>query len=265
MIPECKSVGIAASRPCGDQVYFLTRYLLRPSGTSYDLLEVEPDPDAGGLMRPIRSERLLVPADEVAVHAERVILADHSTLVQLARAHGRTCTVFFGHDEHVTFVLAPEAEPLVTIHVYDLEPPRPNLAATCATLEGTGLTGELGLVFEYHIRDLRTLAAGVYPCRAAGFARSLDRDGPSGEERIACCQTGRELLHEVYNTEAETIETCPCSAVEAEPFIARCCRAERSGLQTIRGHFGVVVHWGSSPLTILDALRALAAAWHERS
>lgn len=264
MIPECKSVGVAASRPCGDRVYFLTRYLLRPSGDSYDLLEVEPDPGTPGLMRPLMNERLLCPAGEVAVHQERVALADRSLLVRLAREHGRPCTVFFGHDEHVTFVLEPEAEPLLTVHVHDIEPPRPSLASACAGLEAAGLTGELGLVFEYHVRDIRDLGAGVYPCRAAGLARSLDRDGPAGGERVACCQTGRELLREAYGAEPELVETCPCSAVEAEPFVARCCRAERTGLQTINGRLGVVVHWGASPLTVLDALRSLAAAWGKR-
>lgn len=260
MIPECREVGVAASRPCGEQVYFLTRYLLRPSGDSYDLIRVEPDPDAKGLVRPVRSEALVLPAAEVAVHPDRVGLADRACLVRLARETGRRCTVFFGRDEHVTFVLDPEQEALRTVHVYDVEPPVPSLAAICADLAAAGLTGELGLAFEYHVRDLRSLEAGVYPCRASGFPHSLDRDGPVEGERVACCQTGRQLLRETYRVAAETVETCPCSMVGVGPFIARCCRSERTGLQTIDGHFGVVVHWGATPLVVLDALRALAAA-----
>lgn len=263
MIPECREVGVAASRPCGERVYFLTRYLLRPSGDSYDVLRVEPDPGASGLMRPIQSESLVLPAAEVAVHPDRVGLADQAGLVRLARATGRRCTIFFGRDEHVTFVLDPDLELVRTIHVYDVEPPVPSLAAICGDLEQAGLTGELGLAFEYHIRDLRSLEAGVYPCRASGLARSLDRDGPGEGERIACCQTGRELLRETYHVEAETVETCPCTMINAGPFIARCCRSERTGLQTINGHLGTVVHWGATPLVVLDALRALATGLEE--
>ena len=98
---------------------------------------------------------------------------------------------------------------------------------------------------------------------ASGLARSLDRDGPGEGERIACCQTGRELLRETYHVEAETVETCPCTMINAGPFIARCCRSERTGLQTINGHLGTVVHWGATPLVVLDALRALATGLEE--
>lgn len=261
MIPECREVGVAASSPCGEQVYHLTRYLLLPSGDSYDLIRVEPDPDAKGLVRPIRSESLVLPAAEVAVHPDRVNLADRACLVRIARETGRRCTVFIGRDEHVTFVLDPDNEVVQTVHVHDVEPPIPSLAAICADLEAAGLPGELGLTLDYHVRDLRSLGAGVYPCRASGLARSLDRDGPPvAGERIACCQTGRELLRGTYRIEAETVETCPCTTIEAGPFITRCCRSERTGLQVINGHVGTVVHWGATPLVVLDALRALSAA-----
>ena len=94
--------------------------------------------------------------------------------------------MFFGRDEHVTVVLAPGVEALRTVDVYDVAAPVPSLAAICADLAAAGLTGELGLAFEYHVRDLRSLEAGVYPCRASGFPRSLDRDGPVEGERVDC-------------------------------------------------------------------------------
>jgi hypothetical protein len=228
-------------------------------------MEVEADSLSPGLMRPVLSTRLLVPADEVAVYPARVRLHDRSRLVRLAREGDGRCTVFFGPDEHVTFVLDPVDEPLLAVHVYDIEPPQPRLAAEVAHLEEAGLTGELDLSFIYHVRDIRSPEIATYPCRAAGFDRSLDRDSFCEGLATACCQTGRELIREVYALQAETIETCPCGSVDAEPFIVRCCRAERTGLQTINGRFGIVVHWGASQLQILDALRSLAAAWRERS
>jgi len=37
---QCKLVGFAATRPCGDQVYFLSRYLVRDTGDGYELLGI---------------------------------------------------------------------------------------------------------------------------------------------------------------------------------------------------------------------------------
>ena len=263
MIPECREVGVVNGRPCGDDVYFLARYLLRPAGASYDLLEVELDPDATGLMRPVVAERLLAPADEVAVHPGRVRLHDRALLLRLARESGRRCTVFTGLDEHVTFVLDPEREPLLTVHVYDIEPPRPNLSAGLLEMEALGLFGALGIAFAHHVHDIRG-AATVYPCRAAGFSRTLDADPVEAGATVACCTTGRELIGECYAVPFIQADTCPLSRVKAEPFIARCCRSERRGLREVDGRFGIVVHWGDSPAQIFDGVRDLVAAWRAR-
>ena len=36
---QCKEVGYASTKPCGDQVYFLSRWLVRDTGTGYEVLE----------------------------------------------------------------------------------------------------------------------------------------------------------------------------------------------------------------------------------
>lgn len=264
MIPECREVGVVNGRPCGDAVYFLTRFLLRPAGDSFDLVAVLPDPAATGLMRPVASERLLVPADGVAVHPEPVRLHDRARLIRLARASGRRCTVFVGLDEHVTFVLDPGEEPLAPVHVYDIEPPRPNLAAGLREMEALGLFGDLGIEFRYHVRDIRDARAGVYPCRAAGFPQTLDADPVEPGATVACCTTGRELIAECHGVPFIQDDTCPLGRVDAGPFVARCCRSERRGLREIDGHFGTVVHWGDSPAQVYDAVRGMVAAWRAR-
>lgn len=264
MIPECRQVGVANGRPCGDAVYFLTRYLLQPAGNTYDLFAVETDPCGTGLMRPVVERRLLAGADEVAVHPDRVRLHDRALLVRLARASGRRCTVFTGLDEHVTFVLDPWEEILLEIHVYDIEPPRPNLAAGLREIEALGLFGDLCVEFRYHVRDIRDAGATVYPCRAAGFPRTLDADPVQAGETVACCTTGRELIEECHGIPFVQADTCPLGQVRAEPFAARCCRSERRGLREIEGLFGTVVHWGDSPAQIFDAVRELVAAWRAR-
>ena len=264
MIPECREVGVVNGSPCGDAVYFLTRYLLRPVDDSFDILAVEPDLEATGLMRSVVTERLLAGPDEVAVFPDRVRLHDRALLLRLARETGRRCTVFTGLDEHMTFVLDPADEPLLEIHVYDIEPPRPNLSAGISEMEALGLFGDLGIEFRHHVRDIREAAAAIYPCRAAGFSLTLDADPVSAGATVACCTTGRELLGECYGVPFVQADTCPLGQVDAEPFVARCCRSERRGLREIGGLFGAVVHWGDSPAQILDAVRELVAAWRAR-
>ena len=264
MIPECREVGVVNGRPCGDAVYFLTRYLLRPAGVSFDLIEVEPDPAKVGLMRPVASERVLADHHDVAVHPDRVRLHDRALLLRLARASGRRCTVFNGLDEHVTFVLDPEAEPVLTVHVYDIEPRRPNLSAGICEMEALGLFGDLGIGFCHHVRDIRVAGAEIYPCRAAGFPRTLDADPVGAGASVACCTTGRELIEECHGVRFVQADTCPLGQVDAEPFAARCCRSERRGLRKVNGLFGTVVHWGDSPAQVFDAVREMVAAWRAR-
>ncbi len=264
MIPEYREVGVVNERPCGDTVYFLTRYLLRPAGSSFEVLAVEPDLETTGLMRSVVTERLLAGSEEVAVYPDRVRLHDRARLLRLARETGRRCTVFIGLDEHMTFVLDPADELLLEVHVYDIEPPRPNLSAAIREMEALGLFGDLGVGFVHHVRDIREANAAVYPCRAAGFLRTLDADPVADGATVACCTTGRELIDECYGVPFVQTDTCPLGQVGAEPFVARCCRSERRGLREVGGLFGTVVHWGDSPARIFDAVRELVAAWRAR-
>ncbi len=139
-------------------------------------------------------------------------------------------------------------------------PPRPHLAETLRSLDSAGIFGELEIQFAYHIRDIREIGADIYPCRAGGFLKTIDSDRLSGGEQVAGCMTGRQVLAECYGEEFPIIDICPANAVSEGPFIARCCRAERAGLQTINGRQGIVVHWGSSPKQITDAVYELMAA-----
>ena len=63
--PHCKYVGMATGTPCGDKVYFLSRYLIRETGSGLEVLEVETDPEGTGLMRCVLSTRVLAAGDEV--------------------------------------------------------------------------------------------------------------------------------------------------------------------------------------------------------
>ncbi|MCK8517952.1 DUF7714 family protein [Methanoculleus sp. 7T] len=263
--PHCKYVGSATGTPCGKRVYFLSRYLVRETAGGPEVLEVETDPSGAGLMREVLSTRVLAAGDEVCCYPDRVNVHDRAFLVREALRSGYRCTVFFGRDGQTTFVLDPDLSGFLRIHVYDITPPRPHLSATLLDLERTGLFGDLEVVFEHHVRDIREIGADVYPCRAAGFARTLDADPLRPGDRVAGCLTARDLVRECYG-EGFTVENiCPLEAVTDEPFIARCCRSERAGLGRWNGRFGAVVHWGASPRTIAEAVGDVAAAWRERN
>ncbi len=259
--PHCKYVGSATTTPYGDRAYFLSHYLVRETAGGMEVLEVETNPNGTGLMRNVLSARVLASGDDVYRYPDRVNVQDRTFLVQEAMRSGYRCTIFTGHGEQTTFVLDPDLSDFLRIHVYDITPPRPHLSATLLDLERTGLFGDLEVVFEHHVRDIREIGADVYPCHAAGFPRTLDADPLRPGDRVAGCLTARDLVRECYG-EGVTVENiCPLEAVKSEPFVARCCRSERAGLGRWNGRFGAVVHWGASSWDIAEAVRQVAAAW----
>lgn len=266
MIVHCKEIGVASTRPCGEKVYFLSRYLLRGAGDppGYELVKVVPDPEGTGLMRSILSEELIVPEEQVYCYPEKVQIHNQALLVRLAAESGYRCTVFTGLDEHLTFVLDPDPNALLMIHVYDITPPRPSLSAGIRELEATGLFGDFSVQFVHHVQDISTWQADVYPCKAAGFERTLDADRMQGGETVAGCLTGATLYRECCDQEMTLLNTCPVDQVREEPFIARCCRMERTGIGVHHGCYGAVVHWGASPADIASSVQALVKGWGER-
>lgn len=258
--PHCKCVGYAGNKPVGDQVYFLSEYLIHEVTGGFEILAVEAG-EGTGMMRPVRSVRLIAGSDEVYRYPEPVILHNRGDLIRRAVETGKRCIIFTGIDEHMTFICDPDPNGLLPIHVYDVVPPWAHLAETIRSLDKIGLFGELEITVEYHIRDIRETNAAIYPCRAGGFSKTIDSDRLSGGEQVAGCLTARQVLADCYGKEFPIIDICPANAVTKGPFIARCCRAERAGLQTINGQQGIVVHWGSSPKLIADAVFELVTMW----
>lgn len=259
---ECKVVGYARGRPCGERVYFLTKYLIRPCEGGHEVLSIETE-EGTGLMRTLRSTGVLAAAGEVCLYPAPVCIHDRYRLVRLAAESGKRCTIFRGEDEHITFVLDPDPEQFLAVHVYDVSPPAPSLSGAIKSLEACGAFGELGVRFEHHIRDISDTGAEVFPCRAAGFPVTLDSDPMHGGERIAGCRTGAELYRECYGDEFSLENICPLEAVQEEPFIARCCRSEQEGVREIGGRLGAVVHWAAPPGKIVNAVRELRRRFGE--
>jgi hypothetical protein len=253
---HCKCVGYASEKPVGDKVYFLSEYLIHKTPEGYEILHVKAG-EGSGLMREVEAVTCVAGPSDVCMYPDRVILHNRGDLIRRALSTGMRCTVFTGIDEHMTFVCDPDPSALVTIHVYDIMPPRPNLAGTIQTLDEAGLFGELEITFCYHIRDIREIGADVYPCKAAGFTKTIDTDRLSGDEQIAGCLIARQVLSECYGRNFPIIDIFPSNQGSEKPFIARCCRAEHTGASTINGKRGIIVHWGSSPKQIADAVFTL--------
>jgi len=261
--PHCKFVGVANGTPCGrDKAYFLTRYIVRETPDGTEVIEIKTDPEESGLLRTVVSTRLLAAGDEVYHYPEPVNVQDRTFLVTEAMRSGYRCTIFSGYGEQTTFVIDPDLSGFLRIHVYDITPPRPHLSATLTDLERTGVFGDLEVVFEHHVRDIKEIGADVYPCRAAGFPRTIDADRLRPGDRVAACMTGRELIKECYGDSVTVVDNiCPLEAVKAEPFIARCCRSERAGVGLRNGLLGAVVHWGASAWDMVEAVRLVATTW----
>jgi len=262
IFPEhCKYVGLAATKPCDDKVYFLSRYLLRETPEGTEIREVVLDSSGKGMMRNILSSAVLARPQEVYHYPEKVNLYNRTRLIELALDSGYRCTVFTGLDEHRTFIIDPDLSGLLVIHVYDVSPPRPSLSACIRELESDGLFGSLSIRFIHHVRDISTIHADVYPCRASGFSKTLDMDPMHGGEQVAGCLTALQFYTECYGTDFHLENICPLECVQEEPFIARCCRSEREGLTGWYGKTGSVVHWGADPLLIYRAVTDLVSRW----
>jgi hypothetical protein len=261
---QCREVGYASTKPCGDRVYFLSRYLVRDTGTGYEVLEIMTDPAGNGMMRSIVASRVIATVRETCWYPGKVQIHDRTRLIELALDTGYRCTIFTGLDEHMIFVLDPDLSGLLKVHVYDVSPPRPSLSACLRELESAGLFGELSVLFCHHTRDITQVKADVYPCRAGGYSRTLDADLMQGGERVAGCLTGSQFLAECYGRDFVIENICPLESVREEPFIARCCRSEREGIGISKGKFGAVVHWGASPADITFAVNELVMKWRSK-
>ncbi|HJK22877.1 MAG TPA: hypothetical protein O0X08_03200, partial [Methanocorpusculum sp.] len=101
---ECKYIGSAATKPYGDTVYFLTKYLIHPTPEGFEILEVEHEGESG-YMRKVKSVRRLVGPEDIAVWEGPITPHDRTGLIKKALSTKKRCTIFGANDEHQTFVL----------------------------------------------------------------------------------------------------------------------------------------------------------------
>ncbi len=266
---DYKQVGISREPRRGDPIYFATRYLISYDENGISIYEVESEGE--GFMRMAKRVELIASGDEIIEYKDIVNTRNRALLIRSAKdlcKDGVNTVIFRGPDEHVTFVHDPDPTAIAEIEILDVQPPDPPwLVYVTRQLESCGVIGDLTICFKPKILDLRRFKdENVYfPCRASGLGRSLDADRVlDPKPKIVGCEISREIFKAVYKEkEHDFINMCPVSGdllSPTGPFVTRCCRSERRGLIRIKGHLGVVVHWGDGPYQIEQALRRLVEA-----
>ena len=171
--------------------------------------------------------------------------------------------IFTGIDKHVTFVHKPDLDEILDIEIVDVVPPEPSwLASVVRRLEESGIFGDLTIRFTDNLTDLRQFEGEntVFPCSSSGLkGKCLDCDVITEEGSLLVgCEISRELFESRFpNLEYSFINICPFKSdvfKPSKPFITRCCRSEKSGIVTINGIKGAVVHWGASEFYVADTI-----------
>ena len=89
--------------------------------------------------------------------------------------------------------------------------------------------------------------------------------GPDARRREGRRMSYRDaVLYGMLRGTFELENICPLEQVQAEPFIARCCRSEREGICKWNKKFGTVVHWGASPSQISSSINDLVEQWRRQ-
>jgi len=270
---HCKHVAVSNATHCvlpGDLIYFLTEYVVIFDGTSSSVHEVKTD--GSGLFREVISVRQISSEDETVIHDKEVDLTDRSLLIEKAdELCGKeiNTVIFTGIDRHITFVHKPDINVIKTIMVFDVTPPAPPwLWYNIKRLSDIGLFGELEIRFTSQILDLRQYedpdSKVIFPCYTSGlkgnFLDSTETIDDDEYVKLVGCEISKRILEERFSVhEYDFVNICSLKRSYELPFIVRCCRSEDSGLREIGGVQGVTVHWGASPLEIVDAVKLLAS------
>lgn len=264
---DYKYIGTAIEARPGDPIYFSTEFLIH-FGSEITVYAVETEPGRG-FMRSVESMKPIASGDEILVYPEKIDTRNRTRLIELSHElcrDGVTTVIFRGPDEHLTFVHEPDLAAIIEVEILDVVPPRPSwLVYVIENLERAGVLGDLTLRFKSRVLDLSCYDADdvYFPCTASGLGRSLDSDRVEIDDPlIVGCEVSREVFRGIYpGKEHQFLNTCPLSndlLAPKGPFITRCCRSERRGITRLKGHLGVVVHWGDGAPKIAEAIRCLA-------
>ncbi|WP_094226519.1 DUF7714 family protein [Methanolobus psychrotolerans] len=266
---EYKYVGHSREIPQGNdrRIYFLTKYLIVEhcgSDKRYSLYEVKNLGD--DLLRDVESLTKIASCEEIIRYEEELNIKDRALLIDIASniCRGKINTVIFtGIDKHLTFVHKPDPAAIIDIEIVDVVPPEPSwLASVVHRLEKSGIFGDLTIKFSENLTDLRRFESEntIFPCSSSGLrGKCLDCDVIEEDgELLVGCEISRTLFESRFpGLEYSFVNICPFKSdvfKPSKPFITRCCRSEKSGIVTINGIRGAVVHWGASEFEVTKAV-----------
>lgn len=272
---EYKHIGVTKALPAGKEelIYFLTEYLIeerenpQTGNSEYAVYHVSKSGD--GLLRKVEALELIASGEEVLKYDRELNIKDRTLLIETASklCKGKVNTVIFtGIDKHVTIVHEPDLSGILEIEILDVAPPEPAwLSQVVRRLEASGIFGDLQIRFTENIIDLKIFEGEktVFPCSASGLkGKCLDSDVLTENGHLLVgCEISKTLFEMRFpGLEYSFINICPFKSevvVPSKPFITRCCRSEKSGLITLSGFEGSVVHWGASESLVAEAIRNL--------
>lgn len=270
--PEYKNVGLTHPMPADAdrRIYFLTEYMIEEDcstedgNCSYSLYKVIKTGDQ--LLRDVSSLELISSGEKVIKYDRELNIKDRALLIgtahQLCKGNVNT-VIFTGIDKHVTFVHKPELSAILDIEIVDVVPPEPSwLSSVIRRLEDSGIFGDLAIRFSENLTDLRQFEGEgtVFPCSSSGLrGKCLDSDVITEDGSLLVgCEISRSLFESRFPGIAYSfVNICPFRSdvfKPSKPFITRCCRSEKSGIVTINGVRGAVVHWGASEFFVAGAV-----------
>ncbi|MDD3246156.1 MAG: hypothetical protein PHF18_04780 [Methanosarcina sp.] len=279
---EYKYVGVTKALPEGTEepIYFLTEYLVEERINSekgspeYAVYHVNKSGE--GFLRKVESLELIASGEEVVRYDRELNIKDRTLLIETALelCKGKVNTVIFtGVDRHVTIVHDPDPSIILEIEILDVAPPEPAwLSQVVRRLEASGIFGDLQIRFTEKIIDLRQFEGEntVFPCSSSGLeGKCLDSDTLTENGHLLVgCEISKTLFETRFpELEYSFVNICPFKSeivVPSKSFITRCCRSEKSGLVTINGFEGAVVHWGASEYQVSEAVRKLVNRLREK-
>jgi hypothetical protein len=270
---EYKNVGVTRPVP-GDadrRIYFLTDYMIEENscscgdeGGTYTLYKVSQTGDQ--LLRDVSSLERIAGGEEVIKYDRQLNIKDRALLIGTAHdlCKGNVNTVIFtGIDMHVTFVHRPDLSAILNIEIVDVVPPEPSwLSSVIRRLETSGVFGDLAVKFSEKLTDLRQFEGEgtVFPCSSSGLqGKCLDSDVITEDGSLLVgCEISKSLFESRFpEIDYSFVNICPFKSdifKPSKPFITRCCRSEKSGIVTIKGIKGAVVHWGASEFFVAGAV-----------
>ncbi len=271
---EYKYVGVTHISPDDahdEPIYFLSRYIIVEQSTDigkeYSIYRVEHTGE--DLLRKATKTELIASAEQILKYDELLNLKDRRLLIEKASElckEGVNTVIFTGLDRHVTFVNDPDPSEIIDIEIVDVVPPEPSwLSLVVRKLESSGIFGDLSIRFKENMKDLRQFEGEktVFPCSSSGLkGKCLDSDIVTEDGSLLVgCEISRKLFESRFpGLKYDFINICPFRSdiyTPQGPFITRCCLSERSGLATINGIRGAVVHWGASEFQVAVTIREL--------